>query len=191
MSTTKKPTNSPHAPRPQGRDLAKRVYKVEDKDGKQFGADLTWDEAWKRKEEVAGARKSTTPRIVLMGAGDPNPMNGNGRPKPQPKLPGYSEAQRQAAVTRAAAQSAAAAADMATRVGLDVSPEAIADIGASVAAEMADMEALSTQMAELYPNDPTIRALAEAVVETTLGDDMLDDSALDDLVDEANKVSER
>ena len=80
---------------------------------------------------------------------------------------------------------------MATRVGLDVSPEAIADIGASVAAEMADMEALSTQMAELYPNDPTIRALAEAVVETTLGDDMLDDSALDDLVDEANKVSER
>lgn len=93
MST--KPTNSPHAPKPTGPGLAKRVYKVEDKDGKLFGSDLTWDEAWKRKEEVAGQRKSTTPRIKLMDA----PLAANGHAAPV--LPGWSEAQRLASLVKA------------------------------------------------------------------------------------------
>ena len=52
--------NSPHHPRPTGQDLTAKIYKVQDATGKVFGGGLTWDEAWKLKEQVAGSRKSTT-----------------------------------------------------------------------------------------------------------------------------------
>ncbi len=58
-----KKNNSPHAPRPTGKDAAKAEYCVVDAKGVSFGENLTYDQAWKRKEEVAGQRKSTTPRI--------------------------------------------------------------------------------------------------------------------------------
>lgn len=63
--------HSPHHPRPQGADLTKKDFKVEDLTGKVWASGLTWDEAWKEKERVAGARLSTTPMVLKIGESKP------------------------------------------------------------------------------------------------------------------------
>lgn len=92
--------NSPHHPRPQGQDLLKRDFKVEDAAGVVFGEHLTWDEAWKLKEQVAGARKSTTPAVRKMGA---NGVHPNARPAKPAVVPTWSDGDRATAVAKAAA----------------------------------------------------------------------------------------
>lgn len=65
----------PNAPRPTGADLQKKDYWVRDRitpgqEPKIWGRDMTYDDAWRLKESIAGARKSTTVRVEKMPAGE-------------------------------------------------------------------------------------------------------------------------
>jgi hypothetical protein len=94
----------PNAPRPTGAGLRLRHYCVinrpeEGVQTKIWDKDLTYDEAWKVKEGIIGARKSTTARVALM----PQYAAKQSRAaRPQPTFSDQQRVQAAAAAARAA-----------------------------------------------------------------------------------------
>ena len=129
-----------HHPRPQGADLSKKTFKVQDEKGVVWGTNLTWDQAWKRKEEVAGQRKSTTPRIMPMDAAAPpaaTKSNGSGIAN---QVKSWSDDQRKQAA-QAAAASAVAQVPAAVTEPIPPIPEdeLVTDIGPEDEAELREL----------------------------------------------------
>ncbi len=184
--TTKK-TNSPHAPRPTGKDAAKRVYEIRDADGVLWSdRPLTWDEAWKRKEEVAGQRKSTTPRIKEIETTGFSAASSKKAATPRPKQ--WTEEERKAkaeAAARAAASAASAAADIAAMTSAPAEFATPPVIANEVAEELNALDA-ETELEEM--SDGELEALADL-----LGTQGAGDQDIDSLIDEASGdvVSER
>ncbi len=127
MTTKPKKPVSPHAPKPTGADASKKQYRVVDAKGTEFYSGLTWDEAWKRKEELAGLRKTTTPRIQKMDATAPSEPKKTTRPFPLSAkgadVVSWSDEQRKAKALEAARNATPPGVQMSGEFAVPVGPQ--------------------------------------------------------------------